>query len=81
MTTAAQAAQRMLRALGTAYRSDWSEFDGRTLQMQLDEIVAVLDMPRMDEPGRLDRLVAHWYINTDICPTCHVFERHCRCGP
>ena len=36
-------ARRCLRSLGQAWRGDWSEFDGRTLRSQLEEINIVLD--------------------------------------
>jgi len=32
-----------LKALGQAWRNDWSDFDGRTLQRQLSHIVMVLN--------------------------------------
>lgn len=32
-----------LNALGSAWREDWSDFDGRTLRDQLDEITHVLN--------------------------------------
>lgn len=38
-----EAAKRCLSALGARWRADWSDFDGRTLRYQLDQIAAVLD--------------------------------------
>lgn len=35
----------VLRGLGAAYRSDWSEFDGRTLFHQLTEVARALESP------------------------------------
>ena len=32
-----------LNALGSAWRNDWSDFDGRTLRDQLDDIALVLN--------------------------------------
>lgn len=37
-----------MRALGQAYRDDWSEFDGRTLRDQLNELE---DMIRKELAG------------------------------
>jgi hypothetical protein len=37
-----QEARKCLHALGSAWRYDWSDFDGRTLRGQLDEIDSVL---------------------------------------
>lgn len=36
-------AKLCLQALGSAWRHDWFEFDGRTLRSQLNEIEKVLD--------------------------------------
>lgn len=36
-------AKKCLTALGSAWRGDWSDFDGRSLRSQLDHIIAVLD--------------------------------------
>ena len=34
---------KCLGALGDAWRGDWSDFDGRTLRSQLDDIESVLN--------------------------------------
>ena len=36
-------AKKCLTALGSAWRGSWSDFDGRTLRSQLNEIINVLD--------------------------------------
>lgn len=36
---------QLLRALGEAYRNDWSSVDGRTLRAQLDGLAGLLRAP------------------------------------
>lgn len=42
-------ARSALTFLGTAWRLDWSDFDGRTLRAQLDDISAILEGRRTSD--------------------------------
>ena len=51
-----------LKMLGAAYRSDWSDFDGRTLRMQLDELAEYLS-------GKVSAFdLEGWAVMVGICP-------------
>ena len=41
-------AQRELKALGQYYRNDWSDFDGRTLRTELEELATFLSSDKLD---------------------------------
>ena len=41
-------AQRELKALGQYYRNDWSDFDGRTLRTELEELATFLSSDKQD---------------------------------
>lgn len=49
-----------LRALGQAYRMDWSDFDGRSLKGELELLASALETGVFD----LDQ----WYKREGICP-------------
>ena len=59
-----------LMMLGSAYRGDWSDFDGRTLRGQLEELATHLlsDVP-FDLVG--------WAAGEGICPTTGGWAEHC----
>jgi hypothetical protein len=67
-----------LNALGSAWRGDWSEFDGRTLRCQLDEIAALAQKEVCGEDVKRD--LAGFFAGNDICPTCRSWTEHCHCG-
>jgi hypothetical protein len=58
-----------LAALGTAYRGDWSDMDGRALRSQLNEIDTII----RDEIAGNDvtALVDGFYAGNGICRSCH----------
>lgn len=62
---------KALELLGAAWRGDWSDFDGRTLRHQLDELASAL---RSDVP--LD--IEGWAWSNDICPVARSWSEHCR---
>jgi hypothetical protein len=66
-----------LAALGSAYRGDWSEVDGRTIRAQLDEIA---DLVRAEVRGEDMRArLAGFYAANHICPRCQSWTDHCHC--
>jgi hypothetical protein len=66
-------------ALGAAYRGDWSDFDGRTLRAQLDELSDVLRDGTW-HAGRPFHLQA-WAAVTGLCIPCGAWTEHCTCTP
>jgi hypothetical protein len=66
----ANAVADALSLLGSAYRGDWSNFDGRSLRRQLDELSAALVRER---PFSLDR----WLFEQSICPHARSWAEHC----
>lgn len=50
-----------LSLLGAAYRSNWSDFDGRSLRSQLDELAMTLREGKLFSAER-------WAFATGICP-------------
>jgi hypothetical protein len=61
-----------LRLLGAAYRGDWSNFDGRTLRDQLDELSEYLRDP--SKPFDL----TDWAISgQNICPVSRSWLEYC----
>jgi hypothetical protein len=67
-----------LHALGTAYRGDWSDFDGRTLRSQLDEVSRIIRKESQGEDVR--REVGGFYFGNGICNRCHSWMQNCSCG-
>lgn len=62
-------AKSALTHLGQAWRGDWSEFDGRTLRAQLDDLSLILD-------GK--RTLAQFLAGCGICPDHSCWPEHCR---
>lgn len=62
-----------LRSLASAWRGDWSEFDGRTLRAQLHDWIRCAQDDGTDWE--------QWLRLNDICPTCHSWEEYCYCKP
>ena len=60
--TNTEAVKHALSILGAAWRGDWSNFDGRVLRSQLDEIAKLLDAPEPDKAYKL------FLIEHGICP-------------
>lgn len=57
--TVIQAAQNALSAIGGRWRADWSDFDGRTLRDQLNEVSGALGVAELgDEPRAIQQLTA-----------------------
>lgn len=61
-----------LGALGSAYRGDWAEVDGRTIRDELAELAGYLAPDA--SPFDLDR----WYVSECICPVEGCWAEHCR---
>ncbi len=59
-----------LSLLGAAYRSDWSDLDGRSLRSQLDELATTL------RKGELFN-VEGWAYGLGICPTSKGWVTNC----
>ena len=59
-----------LGMLGSAYRGDWSDVDGRTLRDQLGELAVHLTS---DEPFD----AALWAANNNVCPEARSWVEHC----
>jgi hypothetical protein len=59
-----------LGLLGSAYRGDWSYFDGRSLRAQLDELAGVLTA---DKPFDVEA----WAHVSGICPVGRGWHEHC----
>ena len=55
---------KALRMLGAAYRGDWSDFDGRTLRHQLEELARFIEHPD-------DFELKCWAEVEGICMTCY----------
>jgi hypothetical protein len=67
-----------MAALGNAWRGDWSEFDGRTLRSQLDDLDPII---RGEVAGEdVSPLVATFYASWDICDKCRSWTMHCSCA-
>lgn len=62
---------KALRLLGTAWRGDWSDFDGRQLRGQLDDIADRL----ADDAEPFD--AAFWLAINGICPEYGCWCEHC----
>lgn len=62
-----------LRLLGQAYRGDWSDFDGRTLRDELNELADALDKALAGEEFDLER----WQIRLAICGECWCWFENC----
>ncbi len=60
-----------LKLLGAAYRSDWMDFDGRTLRSQLDELAGYLsgESSGFDKEG--------WAVGVGICPVNGGWSENC----
>lgn len=59
-----------LSLLGSAYRGDWSNFDGRSLRSELDDLAGALQTSVIFD---LDR----WVIGESICPQNRSWAEHC----
>lgn len=68
--TSAESVAGCLGLLGSAYRGDWSDFDGRSLRAQLDELADALN-----EGTTLD--VQRWAHLNGICPHARQWHEHC----
>lgn len=59
-----------LVALGRAWRMDWSDFDGRTLRAQLEELAKAL---MATEPFDFN----NWCVSHEVCPEGGGWESTC----
>lgn len=75
--TRQDAVGRALRALGAAYRGDWSDFDGRSLRHQLEEVADFLADPAPITNTEVEAWMAGWFVRNDICPVGHHWTDHC----
>ncbi len=61
-----------LDLLGAAYRGDWSDFDGRTLRLQLADLSGLL----REDAGEFS--VRRWaFGQAGICPESRCWQEHC----
>lgn len=67
-----------LRALGAAYRGDWSNFDGRTLRDQLDEASAIIAKEARGEKITVD--VVGFMTTNGICGCGMSWVENCNCA-
>jgi hypothetical protein len=67
---------RAIEAVGQAWRGDWSDFDGRTLRHQLNELCGLMESALAGEDVK--EAVAGFYASTSICPQCHGWTEHCQ---
>lgn len=78
MSTQPDAGLSCLSALGAAYRGDWSDFDGRSLRAQLDEVDRII---RQEVAGEdVARSVAGFYAGNNICARCQSWNSYCHCS-
>lgn len=56
--------------LGSAYRGDWNDFDGRTLRDQLSELASAL---MSDVPFDVER----WLVSAGVCPVNGSWHEYC----
>lgn len=67
-----------LNALGSAWRGDWSDCDGRTIRDQLESIATLV---RQEANGRnVAKDVDDWASAYDLCLGCGSWVEHCRCA-
>ena len=66
-----------LDLLGSAYRGDWSDFDGRSLRAQLDDLSAVLRNDKAKVRGQLFD-AKEWAKSEGICPKHGCWDYHCQ---
>lgn len=66
----AEAVAEALQMLGSAYRGDWADFDGRSLRSQLNELAAAL---KSDKPFDVEV----WAVISCICPVNRQWAEHC----
>lgn len=68
----AEQAAKVLRELGSAWRGDWSEFDGRTLRTQIgswiDDVLAVALDDRNHSTEELEERVRAFRVSCGLCP-------------
>lgn len=64
-----------LSSLGSAWRGDWSDFDGRTLRAQLNSWMALMERTLAGETTGEE--IATWIELQGICPRCHSWWEHC----
>lgn len=62
---------KALELLGEAWRGDWIDFDGRTLRLQLNELVEYL----RDDKLKFD--LRHWAFCLTICMESKGWAEHC----
>lgn len=67
-----------LRLLGECWRSDWSEFDGRTLRSQLDDIADIAQSEEHMDRDAAKKLYGSFMMFNEICPDHACWDRHCR---
>lgn len=64
-----------MEMLGEAWRGDWSDFDGRTLRSQLDQL-ARLGREALAGTAIVGPL-AGFYAEQNICPYCRSWTEYC----
>lgn len=65
-----QAVITAMGLLGSAYRGDWSDFDGRSLRAELDDLAAALTSDKVFD-------VTSWAHGNGICPVGRGWHEHC----
>ena len=65
-----KAVAEALQLLGTAYRMDWSDFDGRTLRSQLDDLAGCLTSGKEFD-------IQSWAAGVGICPVNRSWDNDC----
>lgn len=65
-----QAVITAMGLLGSAYRGDWSDFDGRSLRAELDDLAGALTS---DKPFDIE----WWAHGNGICPVGRCWHEHC----
>lgn len=73
--TPAEQALNALSALGSAWRGDWNDFDGRTLRDQLDSWQALMRRALAGE--MLEGEAEAWMRSEYICPVCRSWHEWC----
>lgn len=66
---------RAIEAVRQAWRGDWSDFDGRTLRSQLNQLCGLMESALSGED--VSEAVAAFYVSTCICPQCQSWTEHC----
>lgn len=67
-----------IQVLGECWRGDWSDFDGRLLRAQLDDLTLIA---RREAEGQgVEEALAAFYAGADICTGCMAWGSNCVCA-